>query len=86
MQGGESIMHLKANYEIRRVAKESGIYLWQIAYALGISDSDLSRKLREELVVQEKDKILKLITDLKRKSEEELLLEERGVNDYVKPI
>lgn len=66
MFGGESIMHSKANYEIRRLVKESGIYLWQLAYSLGISDSALSRKLRKELSDQEKNKMLRVISSLKK--------------------
>ena len=52
------------NKEIREAAKKKGVLLWQLAEALGIQDSGLSRKLRHELPEQEKEKMLLVIDKL----------------------
>lgn len=54
----------KANMDIRKAASEAGIYLWQIAYACGCTDTQFSRKLRTELAQNEKEKILNIICRL----------------------
>jgi len=53
-----------SNQDIRRAAAGAGIKLWQIAEALGIADCSLSRKLRRELPVEEKQRIFAIISDL----------------------
>jgi len=53
-----------ANSDIREVAVSSKVKLWQIADALGIVDSTLSRKLRKELPQDEKDRIFSIIKQL----------------------
>lgn len=53
------------NQGIREKAKKSGVCLWQIAYALGITDGNFSRKLRKELPKTEKEQIFKIIDDIK---------------------
>lgn len=52
------------NQDIRRTAASSGVKLWQIADALGITDSSFSRKLRKELPQKEKEKIFFIIQKL----------------------
>lgn len=52
------------NIEIRCSAKENGVRLWEIAEALQIQDSALSRKLRKELPEEERTKILGIIAQL----------------------
>ena len=52
------------NKDIRRTAAGSGVKLWQIADALGITDSSFSRKLRKELPQEEKEKIFSIIQKL----------------------
>lgn len=54
------------NQDIRRTAAGSGVKLWQIADALGITDSSFSRKLRKELPQEEKEKIFSIIQKLSR--------------------
>ena len=49
------------NQEIREAAKAQGVRLWQIAEALGMADSNFSRKLRHELPQDEKSRILRII-------------------------
>lgn len=55
---------MRTNADIRKVAKDNGIKLWQIAKRLGISDGNFSRKLRDELSEGEKDRILTIIAEL----------------------
>lgn len=54
------------NKEIRESAKRKGVFLWQIANALGINDGNFSRKLRKELPEEEKNKILAIIDQLSK--------------------
>lgn len=53
------------NYDIKLQAKISGVYLWQVAQRLGITDSTLSRKLRNELSEKEKERIFAIIEELR---------------------
>ncbi len=55
----------KCNVEVRAKAKDKKIRLWQVADELGLSDSDLSRKLRYELDDETKAKVLAIIERLK---------------------
>lgn len=52
------------NQDIRRKAAGAGVRLWQVAGELGIADCSLSRKLRKELPVEEKEKIFEIIDRL----------------------
>lgn len=49
------------NEDIRVKVISSGLKMWQVADALGIHDGSLSRKLRKELSLEEKDKIFAAI-------------------------
>lgn len=49
------------NLDIRFKAKAAGVPLWRIAKEMGISDMTLFRRLRKELSVQEKQKLLDVI-------------------------
>lgn len=53
-----------SNQTIRTKATENRVRLWQIADALGITDSTFSRKLRKELPDNEKQKIFKIIDEI----------------------
>lgn len=57
-----------ANQDIRRAAGGSGVKLWQVAAALGINDSTLSRKLRKDLPPDEKEKIFSIIAELAKEA------------------
>ena len=59
----------KRNAEIRQVAKESGVMLWQIAERYGLNDSNFSRKLRRELSESEKAKVIEIIKTIKAEQE-----------------
>jgi len=54
------------NQDIRRMAAEAGVRLWQVAEELGIADSSFSRKLRKELLVKEKTRIFEIIERLSK--------------------
>lgn len=52
------------NVEIRSAYMQASIKQWQLAEALGISETHFSRKLRKELPQEEKEKILAAIEKL----------------------
>lgn len=55
------------NLDIRKTAKSNGVFLWQIADALGVSEPTLTRRLRYELPDSDRTKILAIIDDLANK-------------------
>lgn len=52
------------NVEIRQEATKGGLKLWEVAEALGMTDSTFSRKLRRELPSDQRDHILSMIWKL----------------------
>ena len=54
------------NDDIKHEVKSAGLRLWQIAEALGMQDSNFSRRLRHELSEAEKAKIREIIADLSK--------------------
>ena len=58
------------NSDIRQEIKSAGLRLWQIAEALGLQDSNFSRRLRHELPEAEKAKIREIIADLSKEVQE----------------
>lgn len=52
---------MTVNADIKAVAKEKNVCLWEVAKALGIADTTFSRKLRAELTGAEKATILSII-------------------------
>lgn len=54
----------KVNQDIRAYAKQKNVKHWQIAEALGMTDTNFSRKLRHELPPDEKRKIMEVIDNL----------------------
>lgn len=52
------------NKKIRETAKSKGVCLWEIAFALKISEATITRKLRKELSAEETSKILNIIEQL----------------------
>ncbi len=55
------------NTDIRKRAKASGVFLYQVAAAMGISEPTMTRKLRFELPESEKKKVFDVIDSLKAK-------------------
>lgn len=49
------------NTDVRKYAKTSGVYLYQVAATIGISEPTMTRKLRFELPESEKKKLLAVI-------------------------
>lgn len=49
------------NTELRGYAEKRGVKLWELAEAIGITDSTMSRKLRKELPDDDRKKYLSLI-------------------------
>ena len=58
------------NVEIRSAYMLAGIKQWQLAEAMGISETHLSRKLRKELPQEEKQTILEIIERLSKEKQE----------------
>lgn len=54
----------RANEDIRRAMGANGLKQWEVAEAMGMRDENFSRKLRKELSVAEKEKILSVIENL----------------------
>lgn len=54
-------MRTHRNEEIRKLAKERDVKLWEVAEKLGCADATLSRKLRKELSAAEKKQIVEII-------------------------
>lgn len=52
------------NNDIRKAARVAGVFLWQIAEELGMTDGNFSRRLRKELPGAEKEKIFAIIERL----------------------
>ena len=55
------------NEDIRKAAKDAGVYLYEVAAAYGVNDGNFSRKLRWELPDDERSKIMGIIFDLAKK-------------------
>lgn len=55
---------MRANNDIRTVAKEKGVRHWEIADRLGIIDSNFSRDLRHELSETKKQQIFAIIDQI----------------------
>ena len=54
------------NIEIRQAMKKYRLFSYEVAAALGIADSTMSRKMRKELDADEKKRILDVIDKLAR--------------------
>lgn len=59
----------KTNKRIRIAMAESGIKQWELARLLGMSESVLSRRLRDELPEDEQDRIVELIKGANRETD-----------------
>ena len=59
------------NLDIRQIAKEKKVCLWQFAERLGISEPTMTRRLRCELPEAEKEKIFAIIEKVAEEEEKE---------------
>lgn len=58
------MVRTKANLDVREKAKKAGIYLWQIAAAIGVSEPTFNRRMRVEMPEAEKEQVKKVISRL----------------------
>ncbi len=58
-----------SNSDVRTAAKDAGVFLYQVAAAMGISEPTMTRKLRFELSEQEKQPIFEAIKNIKKNQE-----------------
>lgn len=58
-----------ANIPIRTAAKTAGVFYWQIADALGMSEATFTRYLRHDLPEQEQARIIRIIEEISSKQE-----------------
>ncbi|MBQ1483867.1 MAG: hypothetical protein IIZ42_01030 [Eubacterium sp.] len=58
------------NIDIRQRAKTAGVYQYQIAEALGVSEYTIIRKLRQELSPEAKAKIFQIIDQIAQEEAE----------------
>lgn len=56
--------YFMCNLDIRNAAKEAGVFLYQIADKLGISEPTMVRWLRYELPAEKKTRIMSIISEL----------------------
>ena len=57
------------NKDLRAYAKEKGVFFWQIAKVMGVSEPTMTRRLRSELPEQDKHVIKRIINELSVKNE-----------------
>lgn len=57
---------IKRNMDIRTMAKNSGVFLWEIAEWLEVSEQTFIRKLRKELSDEDKLKVFDAIGKIER--------------------
>ena len=62
---------MKNNLDIRYKLDRAGFKMWELATALGTSDSALSRTLRQELSDVQKEKIVKTIDEMSERRKKE---------------
>ena len=56
---------IKKNVDVRKAAKDSGVFLWEIADKLGVSEPTLHRWLRKEMPDSQKAKFYSAIEQVK---------------------
>lgn len=59
-----------SNSDVRTAAKNAGVFLYQIAAAMGISEPTMTRKLRFELSDSEKKPIYEAIERIRTEKKE----------------
>ncbi len=60
------------NISIRKYAKNHGVYLWEIAMFLNVSEMTITRKLRKELSETESEEIKKVIDQIAEQKKTEI--------------
>lgn len=54
----------KANQDIRDYAAQKGVYFWEIAMKLGVSEQTITRWMRVELPADKRREIEQVINDI----------------------
>lgn len=62
---------MKRNNDIRAAAKENGVYLYEIAEKIGVSEPTFIRRMRKELSDAMRAKVFASIEEIKREHENE---------------
>ncbi len=57
------------NLDIKKKLKEKGIYQYELADAMGISEFTLVKRLRKELSPEEKEQIIVIINEITKERE-----------------
>ena len=68
---------IKKNVDVRKAAKDSGVFLWEIADKLGVSEPTLNRWLRKEMPDSQKAKFYSAIEQVKLEHQAETANDER---------
>lgn len=63
-------MKQRANEEIRNMIKTNGVFQWEVADALGVSEVTLIRWLRTPLLDTKKENVIQAINKVKTKYSE----------------
>ena len=61
-------MAVKKNLRIRKLVSDAGMYLWELADAVGVSPTTLSTWLRHTLTPDKEQRILAAIDKLNRRN------------------
>lgn len=69
------------NSEMKKMFKDEGIFMWQIAQALGIHEMTLSRMFRNELSEEREKEILAAVAEIKKKRQNTEKNKEDDIND-----
>ena len=56
------------NVDLRNYARARNVRFWQVAQAIGVSEATMTRHLRNELPMEEKTKIARVIDKIASKS------------------
>ena len=59
------------NADVRSTAKAAGVFLWEVAEELNVSEPTITRKLRHEMTQEEKNRFavaIKKISERKREA------------------
>lgn len=59
----------KANQDIRNHARESGVYLWEVAAQMGISEPTITRMMRRDVSVEKREQLLHVIDEIAAQKE-----------------
>lgn len=54
----------KANQDIRNHARECGVYLWEIAVQMGVSEPTITRMMRCSVSAEKHEQLLRVIDEI----------------------